>query len=122
MLIKSLRLGVTFAAAAAVFVWNVAAMAQSKPSKDHHDHDHTITFTVKGMCCAKEAEPCVKALEKVKGVAKVKADPKKGTLTIEPKPKSEPSPKELWEAVEKAKVTPVKLAMAHDTFTKKPKK
>ena len=64
----------------------------------------------------------MKELEKVKGVAKVKADPTKGTLTIEPKPKSEPSPKELWEAVEKAKVTPVKLAMAHDTFTKKPKK
>lgn len=122
MLIKSLRLGAALAAVAGALVWNVAAMAQSKSSKDHHDHDHTITFTVKGMCCAKEAEPCVKELEKVKGVAKVKADPKKGTLTIEPKPKTEPSPKELWEAVEKAKVTPVKLAMAHESFTKKPKK
>jgi len=105
-----------------VMSWNLSVLAQSKSSKDAHNHDHTITFTVKGMCCAKEADPCVKELEKVKGVAKVKADPKKGTLTIEPKPTSEPSPKELWEAVEKAKVTPVKLAMAHDTFTKKPKK
>jgi copper chaperone CopZ len=97
-------------------------MAQGKSNKGAHNHDHTITFTVKGMCCSKEAEPAIKELEKVKGVAKVKADTKKGTLTIEPKSKSDPSPKELWEAVEKAKVTPVKLAMAHDTFTKKPKK
>ena len=89
---------------------------------EDHNHDHTMTFTVKGMCCEKEAGPVVKELEKVKGVAKVKADPKKGTLTIEPKPKTEPSPKEIWEAVEKAKVKPVKLATAHETFLKKPKK
>ena len=114
MLRKMLRSGMVLAA---MLSWGVYAIAQ-----DHHDHDHTIKFTVKGMCCAKEAEPVVKELEKVKGVAKVKADPKTGVLTIEPKPKMDPSPKEIWEAVEKVKVTPVKLAMAHDTFIKKPKK
>jgi copper chaperone CopZ len=89
---------------------------------EDHNHDHTMTFTVKGMCCEKEAGPVVAELEKVKGVAKVKGDPTKGTLAIEPKPKTDPSPKEIWEAVEKAKVTPVKLATAHETFIKKPKK
>jgi len=122
MFTRTLSLGVALLATAAVLSWSLSAMAQGKSSQGPHDHDHTITFTVKGMCCANEAGPCVKELEKVKGVAKVKADTKKGTLTIEPKPKNEPSPKELWEAVEKAKVTPVKLAMAHETFTKKPKK
>lgn len=119
---RTFYLGAAFAVAIGVMNWTLNAMPQGKSSKDGHNHNHTITFTVKRMCCAKEAEPAVKELEKVKGVAKVKADPKKGTLTIEPKPKSEPSPKALWEAVEKAKVTPVRLAMAHEEFTKKPKK
>ncbi len=117
MLTKMLRCGLALAAMTAALGYGAMALAQ-KP----HDHDHTITFTVKGMCCEKEAGPCVKELEKVKGVGKVKADTKKQVLTIEPKPKTEPSPKELWEAVEKAKVTPIKLAMAHESFTKKPKK
>jgi copper chaperone CopZ len=95
-----------------------AAQEQKPPAKK----EPTIVFTVKGMCCAREAAPCVKGLEKVKGVAKVTADTKKGTLTIEPKSKAEPSPKELWQAVENAKVTPVKLAMGGEKFTKKPKK
>jgi copper chaperone CopZ len=117
MLRKMFHCAVAVVAMTAVVSWGVGILAE-----DPHNHDHTITFTVKGMCCDKEAAPCVKELEKVKGVAKVKADPKKGTITIEPKPKTDPSPKEIWEAVEKVKLTPVKLAMAHETFIKKPKK
>ena len=91
-------------------------------AEDHHDHDHTMTFTVKGMCCPNEARPVVKELEKINGVAKIKTDTKKGTVTIEPKPKTTPSAKALWEAIEKAKGTPLKLVTAHETFTKKPTK
>ncbi len=100
----------------AVLTGTLSAFAQDrKPAP-------SIKMTVKGMCCAKEAAPVVKELEKVKGVQQVTADPKAGTLTIVPVPKLDPSPKEIWEAVERSKLQPVKLATADETFTKKPKR
>jgi hypothetical protein len=43
------------------------------------------------------------------------------TAKVTPQPKTVLSPKALWEAVEKAKKTPAKLAGPGGTFTARPK-
>ncbi len=117
-----LRVRLVLGAAVAVFSVVGYAAATMAQGKGHHNHDHTMTLTVKGMCCEKESAPLVKEIQKLKGVEKVKADTKKGTVIITPTKKLEPVPREVWEAAERAKVQPIKLATAHETFTKKPKR
>jgi copper chaperone CopZ len=63
-----------------------------------------------------------KALEAVAGVESVKTDVKEQTATVTPKKDKAPSPKELWEAVEKAGYTPTKLEGPGGKFEKKPQK
>jgi copper chaperone CopZ len=67
--------------------------------------------------CAKKVE---KAVSAVAGVAAVKTDVDKQTATVTPEAGKTPSPRSMWEAVEKAGFKPLKLTGPGGTFTEKP--
>jgi len=79
-------------------------------------------LTVDGMSCAGCAKTVTKALSAVAGVESVVIDLKAKTATVTPKAAKSPSPKELWEAVEKADYKPTKIEGPDGTFEKKPTK
>lgn len=78
-------------------------------------------LTVKGMHCAGCAKKIAGKLTAVPGVEQVKADVPKSFFVVTPAGDESPSPKALWEAVEKAGYAAVKLEGPSGTFTKKPK-
>jgi copper chaperone CopZ len=80
-----------------------------------------ITISVKGMQCPACASHVADGLQAIPGVAKAEADAAKAVAVVTAKGNSSPSPKALWEAVEKAGYTPVKLVSPSGTFTSKPK-
>lgn len=79
-------------------------------------------ITVDGMTCAGCAKTVTKALTGVEGVESVVIDLKAKTATVTPKADKKPSPKDLWEAIEKAEYKPTKLESPEGTFEKKPTK
>ncbi len=79
------------------------------------------TISVKGMQCAACASHVAESLQGLPGVAKAQADASKAVAVVTAKGNVNPSPKALWEAVEKAGYTPVKLVSPSGTFTSKPK-
>jgi copper chaperone CopZ len=76
-------------------------------------------ITVDGMTCAGCAKTVTKALTAVEGVESVVIDLKAKTATVTPKADKKPSPKDLWEAVEKAEYKPTKLEGPEGMFEKK---
>lgn len=82
---------------------------------------YVAILEVKHMCCAKESVPAIKELSKLPGVGRVSVDYKKRTLLIEPTNVA-PSPRALWEAAERVKVGPVRLATAGGVYTSKPQR
>lgn len=68
--------------------------------------------------CAKKVE---KNLAEVKGVATVKTDVKTSSATVGAKTGEAPSPKAMWEAVEKAGFKVTKIQGPGGTFTVKPR-
>ena len=81
----------------------------------------TTTISVKGMHCPSCAKKITGKVKAVSGVAEAEADVKAGTISVEPEKDKAPSPKAMWEAVEKAGYTPTKLAGPGGTYTEKPK-
>lgn len=79
------------------------------------------TISVKGMQCAACASHVSEHLQAIPGVAKAQADAAKAVAVITAKGNANPSPRALWEAVEKAGYTPVKIVGPGGTFTSKPK-
>lgn len=79
------------------------------------------TIAVDGMHCAACAKKITSQVQAVNGVAAAKADAKTGVVTVSAKPNMAPSPKGLWEAVEKSGYTPTKIVGPAGTFTKKPR-
>ena len=79
-------------------------------------------LTVDGMTCAGCAKTVTKALAAVEGVESVVIDLKAKTAIVTPKADKKLSPKEMWEAVEKAEYKPMKLEGPDGTFEKKPTK
>lgn len=80
-----------------------------------------IQLSIEGMHCAGCASKVSKRLQAVAGVASAKVDaPSAGAIVI-PKQDSVPSPKALWEAVERSGYKPVKLVTTAGTFTTKPR-
>jgi copper chaperone CopZ len=67
--------------------------------------------------CAKKVE---KNLSEVKGVGQVKTDVKASNATVTAKAGEAPSPKAMWEAVEKAGFKVTKIQGPGGTFTAKP--
>ena len=75
-----------------------------------------------GMTCAGCAKAVGKAVSAVEGVESAVADVKTKTLTVAAKKGAAPSPKAMWEAIEKAGYTPTRIEGAAGTFDKKPTK
>jgi len=79
------------------------------------------TITLKVLSCEGCAKRVREKLTAVSGVGDVKTDLRTKSATIVPKRGATPSPKLLWEAIEKAGKTPLKLVGPSGTFTSKPK-
>ena len=82
----------------------------------------TVVLSVKHMCCAKESVPAIKELSKVQGVGRVSVDYKTRTLRIEPTAATAPSPRAVWEAAERVKIEPIRLATPEGVYTSKPRR
>lgn len=80
------------------------------------------TLTLPDMDCEVCAGKLVEKLNTIAGVAKVEADVKTQKLTVTPKEKEVPSPKDLWEACVAAGYDPSKLEGPGGVFTAKPGK
>ena len=84
--------------------------------------DRTPTkITVDGMHCPSCAKKIVAKLTEVPGVHSVTADVKAAQMQVTASAEKNPSPKELWEAIETAGYKAVKLEGPGGTFTEKPK-
>jgi len=79
------------------------------------------TISVQGMHCAGCASKVAGNLQAVAGVNKAHVDAAKAVAIVTTKPNAAPSPRALWEAVEKAGYKPTKLVGPAGTFTAKPK-
>ena len=79
-------------------------------------------LVVDDLECASCAKTVIKAISAVVGVENATADIKTKTLTVTPKADKTLSPKDLWEAVEKAGFKPVKFEGPEGAFDKKPAK
>ena len=95
----------------------VAAVNQSSRAAE----GRATVVTVKGMHCAGCAKKIAGKLKSVRGVEQVTSDVPKSFFVVTPAVDESPSPKALWEAVEKAGYTAVKLEGPSGTFNKKPK-
>lgn len=80
----------------------------------------TSKIEVDGMTCSGCAKAVGKAVAAVEGVESAVADVKTKALTVTAKKGATPSPKAMWEAVEKAGYTPTRIEGAAGTFDKKP--
>lgn len=78
------------------------------------------TITVPDMHCMGCAKKMATKLYEVPGVAAVQASVPTTSLSVSPKPQAAPSPRALWEAVERAGYTPSKLEGPSGSFTAKP--
>ncbi len=77
-------------------------------------------ITVENMHCMSCARKMADQLYAVPGVASVSADVKASRLTVGPKAGEQPSPRALWEAIEKAGYKPTQVEGPAGKFTTKP--
>ena len=108
----SLCIALTFAIALCLSTTSSAAPAETTTK---------TTITLKVLSCEGCAKRVREKLSAVSGVGDVKTDLKTKSATVVPKRDAKLSPRQLWEAVEKAGKTPVKLHGPCGTFTSKPK-
>ncbi len=80
----------------------------------------TYTVRVTDMHCANCAKKIASRLVTVPGVLRATANYSTHTATITPQETKQPSPKALWEAVEKAGFKPVQLDGPGGSFKEKP--
>ncbi|HJT76950.1 MAG TPA: heavy-metal-associated domain-containing protein [Gemmataceae bacterium] len=80
----------------------------------------TTTITIPDMHCQGCAKKVADQLYQVRGVAAVQANVQAKTLTVTPRAQAILSPRDLWEAVEKADKRPTRLQGPSGTFTAKP--
>jgi hypothetical protein len=102
--------------AAAVAAGATKAQAQDAPEQPY------AAVVVPKMCCGGESKPAIKELLKIDGVNRVTADHKERTLTVFAKPGDRPSPRALWESLERLKLQPAELRTADAKFIEKPKR
>ena len=82
---------------------------------------NVTTIAIPDMHCMGCAKKMAAQLYQVPGVAKVQADVPSLRLIVTPRSEQAPSPKGLWEAVEKAGYRPSRLEGPNGTFTSKPR-
>lgn len=109
-----------FHQALTTFVFACAALLLQINSSQAADAA-TITINVQGMHCAGCASKVTRNLQAIEGVQKAQVDAAKALAVISASPEAAPSPRALWEAVEKAGYKPTKLVGPAGTFTTKPK-
>lgn len=80
---------------------------------------HTAIY-VDDMHCGECAKKIASRLYGVAGVVEVRANLQKNVAFVIPQKEKNVSPKAVWEAVEKAGFTPVRLEGPQGSFTKKP--
>ncbi len=102
-----------FASLAAIFVTAADGVRAADPPP--------TTITVEGMHCVVCASKVSSNLQSVAGVQKAQVDAEKAVAVVTAKSSAVPSPRALWEAVEKAGYKPTKLVGPAGTFTAKPK-
>jgi len=96
-------------------------LAGFAPADDKKTDEAKLTkVKIDDLDCPTCAKALVKVVLKLPGVEKAEADVEKQILTITPKGDKKPSPKEIWEAIEKEGYTPVKLEGPDGKFEKKP--
>lgn len=78
------------------------------------------TISIPDMDCVSCAKKIGGKVAEVPGVAKVEYDIQTRIIRVTPKAGIAPSPRALWEAVEKGGKDPSKLEGPGGTFTKKP--
>jgi hypothetical protein len=103
--------------AATVGLFAAAGFASAQQPVHEHKHDHTSVLTVRAM---QDARYVSQEILKIPGVGRVEPDYKKQTLTIIPKDNAFPSPRMIWDAAERAKIQPARLATAHGSFNARP--
>ena len=91
-----------------------ARAAESQPR-------YIAKLSVKHMCCAKESVPAIKELSKVQGIARVNVDYKAKLLLIEVT-SADPSRRAIWEAAERVKIEPYRLATPEGVYSSKPQR
>ena len=96
--------------------------AANQPAQPAKADAATSKITVDGMSCAGCAKTVGKAVAAVEGVESAVADVKTKTLTVVAKKGATPSPRAMWEAVEKAGYKPTRIEGAVGTFEKKPER
>lgn len=79
------------------------------------------SIIVPKMHCAGCAKKMANELYKVAGVGQVFVKVETTTMTIRPKDGQQPSPRTLWEAIERAGYEPSRLEGPYGIFTSKPK-
>lgn len=87
----------------------------------HARHPNMTAIYVGDMHCSDCAQKIANKLYAVPGVLRVNANLKTGIAYITPAKEKKLSPRALWEAVEKADFTPVKLDGPSGSFASKPK-
>lgn len=79
------------------------------------------TINVQGMHCVSCARKIAGHLQAVPEAGPVAVDVATGKVTVPPRSQAAPSPRSLWEAVERAGYKPVQLIGPYGTFNAKPK-
>lgn len=77
-------------------------------------------ISVEKMHCNSCAQRLAGKLYEVPGVEKIQVDVEKKVVWVHPKAGVQPSPRNLWEAVEKGNDRPTKLHGPYGVFTAKP--
>ena len=78
------------------------------------------SIVVTDMHCAGCAQKIAARLYAVRGVKEVRVDMDQKTLFVVPQQNTVLSPRAMWEAVEKGKDSPIRLAGPGGTFTERP--
>ena len=78
------------------------------------------TLTVEGMHCPSCAKKIAAKLREVPGVAAVRADVEASTILVSHRQEQAPSPRGVWEAVERAGYRPTQMVTPNGRYTAKP--
>lgn len=100
---------------AAVVCLAVTAKAEMPDTKDY------TAIHVTDMHCMSCAKKIAARLYPLSGVLRVHADVEKDIAYVVPQKTKSPSPKAMWEAVEKAGFKPLSMSGPGGKFTSKPK-
>jgi copper chaperone CopZ len=87
----------------------------------HAADPSATTISVQGMHCAGCASKVAGNLQVVAGVQKAEVNAERAVAIVIAKASLAPSPRAMWEAIEKAGYKPTKLVGPTGTFTTKPR-